>query len=400
MNIKNKKILIGVSASIAAYKVATLIRLLVKEEAEVKVIMTDASKSFITPLTLSTLSKNPVLSSFVKNDSGEWNNHVDLGLWADLLIIAPASANTIAKCANGICDNLLTAVYLSAKCPVFFAPAMDLDMFLHPSTKNNILKLESYGNTIIDAAFGELASGLEGKGRMEEPENIIEILKLHFTVKGYFNGKSVLITAGPTQEDIDPVRYISNHSSGKMGYEIAKGFRNQGANVTLVSGPVSLPSISGIQTINVRSANDMFLACSELVNNVDIVIFAAAVADYTPESVSKIKLKKSDNDLFIPLKKTTDIALSLGQNKKPNQVFVGFALETNQELENAKSKLTKKNFNLIVLNSLQDSGAGFRFDTNQITVISDKGFEKKFELKSKTEVAQDIIDVIEKYVNQ
>jgi len=390
---------LGVSGSIAAYKSALLVRLLVKDGAEVKVIMTESAKDFITPLTLSTLSKNPVLSSFTKGDSGEWNNHVELGLWADVMIIAPASANTLAKCANGICDNLLIATYLSAKCSVFFAPAMDLDMYKHPSMIENVGKLNSYGNHIINAEFGELASGLVGEGRLAEPEQIVHELTRHFSKIAVFEGKKVLITAGPTQEPIDPVRFISNHSSGKMGFAIAEAFEMAGAEVTLVSGPVSIALPKGVKVEKVQSARQMFETTAKYFAESDIVVLAAAVADFTSLHVAEKKIKKKEDvsggvPLNIELTKTTDIAATLGQQKNSGQIIVGFALETDNELENAKEKLERKNFDFIVLNSLQDSGAGFRYDTNKIKIIDREGKIYDFDLKTKKEVAQDILATI------
>jgi phosphopantothenoylcysteine decarboxylase/phosphopantothenate--cysteine ligase len=395
--LRNKKILIGVCGSIAAYKSAVLIRQLIKEEAEVKVVMTTSASSFISPLTLSTLSKNPVYTEFVKNEQGEWNNHVELGLWADVLIIAPASANTLGKLANGICDNLLCAVYLSAKCPVFIAPAMDLDMFKHPSTQQNLSRLKSFGNRIIDAETGELASGLEGKGRMAEPEHIVEAIKNHFATKGIFAGKKMLITAGPTQEPIDPVRYISNHSTGKMGYQLAEAAASMGADVILVSGPSSLDKPSGVTFIKVVSAKDMFLAVEKHFSVADIVILSAAVADYTPITVSDKKIKKKEEQFNIELTKTIDIAKETGKLKKEKQITVGFALETDNELENAKGKLASKNLDLIVLNSLNDQGAGFGHDTNKITILDRDNKIRNFGLKSKKEVALDILEAIHEY---
>lgn len=392
--LKGKKILLGVTGSISAYKAAFLARLLIKAEAEVKVIMTTAAKDFVSPLTLSTLSKNPVLSEFTKGNQGEWNNHVELGLWADLIIIAPASANTLAKCANGICDNLLIATYLSAKCPVLFAPAMDLDMYKHGSTWNNLKILKSFGNVIIDAESGELASGLSGIGRLAEPEHIMDILEAQFGIDSLLKGKQVLITAGPTQEAIDPVRFISNHSSGKMGYAIAKVFRNAGAHVNLVSGPVQMAAPAQIEMSYVKSAKEMFEKTKSLFGSSDIIIYVAAVADYAAKNITDEKLKKSDNDLSIELEKTTDIAGTLAQLKKKHQIAVGFALETNDALENASEKLTKKNFDFIVLNSLQDKGAGFRFDTNKIKIVHLNGEVKEFDLKTKDEVAMDILNEV------
>ena len=396
MSLKDKKILLGVSGSIAAYKSALLTRLLVKEGAEVKVIMTNAAKEFITPLTLSTLSKNPVLSSFTNGDAGLWNNHVELGLWADAIIIAPASANTLAKCANGIADNLLIATYLSAKCSVFFAPAMDLDMYVHPSTIENVKKLKSYGNEIINAEFGELASGLVGEGRLAEPEQIVHQLTRHFSKKEYFIGKKVLITAGPTQEPIDPVRFISNHSSGKMGFAIAEAFEMAGAEVTIVSGPVSISPPLGVKIEKVQSAQQMFEATKKYFPESDIVVLSAAVADYTPLYVADKKIKKKEDVFNIEMTKTTDIAATLGKEKKDGQIIVGFALETDNEFENAKGKLERKNFDLVVLNSLQDSGAGFRYDTNKIKIIDRAGNVYDFDLKTKKEVAKDILETIER----
>lgn len=397
MTLENKNILVGVTGSIAAYKTAHLVRLLVKEKARVKVIMTLAATEFITPLTLSTLSKNPVYSAFSDKDSGEWTNHVELGLWADLLLIAPASANTLAKCVTGVCDNLLQAVYLSARCPVMFAPAMDLDMYQHPSTQANLAILKSYDNRIMEPNTGELASGLEGKGRMAEPEELVEAIRREFFAEPLLKGKTVVVTAGPTQEDIDPVRFISNHSSGKMGFEIARAFALGGASVHLVAGPVALPDIAGVNRINVRTAAEMFEAVSRLHQQADFVIFSAAVADYRPETVALQKIKKQDDEMFIELEKTVDIAAELGRVKRENQVHVGFALETNNEYQNARAKLERKNFDLIVLNSLQDKGAGFRYDTNKITIFDQNGGERSFELKSKEEVAGDIKNAVLEY---
>jgi phosphopantothenoylcysteine decarboxylase/phosphopantothenate--cysteine ligase len=389
--LKNKKILLGVTGSISAYKAAFLVRLLVKEKAEVKVIMTDAASEFIAPLTLSTLSGHPVLTEFTKGKSGEWNNHVELALWADVFLIAPASANTLAKCAHGVCDNLLIATYLSAKCPVVFAPAMDLDMYQHGSTKANLKLLQSFGNKIIEAETGELASGLVGQGRLAEPEHIVDFLRKSFEPKFNFAGKKVLVTAGPTQEAIDPVRYISNHSSGKMGYAIAECFRDSGAEVELISGPTALARPDGMNVTAVSSAQEMFDAAEKLFSDCDIAVFVAAVADYTPVVVSDKKIKKSDSDLKIELKKTPDIAALLGKKKRKDQFAVGFALETDNVKENALAKIQKKNLDMIVLNSLQDQGAGFRYDTNKITIINRDGSEKEFSLKSKDEVAADIL---------
>ena len=393
--LKNKKILIGISGSIAAYKIAFLTRLLVKEGAEVQIIMTQAAKEFITPLTLATLSKKPVLSEFVKDQTGTWNNHVDLGLWADVILIAPATAHTLAKCANGICDDLLTAVYLSAKCPVVFAPAMDLDMYQHPSTIENLQKLQSFGNQIVRSNFGELASGLVGQGRMAEPEELVEILTKHFSENRILKGKKVLITAGPTQEPIDPVRFISNHSTGKMGYAVADKFAKAGAEVTLVSGQVALKSPdASIKLVKVRSAKEMYEMTKMYFNEADIIVLSAAVADYTPTVIAEKKIKKKDDTFTIELTKTTDIAKMLGQIKRPEQLIVGFALETDNELENAIAKIKSKNMDMIVLNSLQDLGAGFGYDTNKISIIKRDGSMIDFELKSKQEVAMDIVDEV------
>lgn len=394
-SLKQKKIILGVTGSIAAYKSAFLVRLLVKAGAEVQVLMTDAAKDFITPLTLSTLSKRPTLSDFVKNNAGEWNNHVDLGLWADAFVIAPATAHTLSKCANGHCDDLLTAVYLSARCPVFFAPAMDLDMFQHGSTVENLKKLNQYGNIILDAEHGELASGLVGTGRMAEPEHIVDALDKHFSQIAALKGKHILITAGPTQEAIDPVRYISNHSTGKMGYAIAQAFAFAGANVTLVSGPTSQPAPdSSIKLVKVRSAQEMFDATSIEFSSADVVILSAAVADYTPAHPADRKIKKKESHFNIELTKTVDIAATLGQQKRQGQIMVGFALETDNEFDNAVGKLKSKNLDLIVLNSLNDKGAGFAYDTNKITVIEANSTVHHFDLKSKSAVAQDILRLV------
>lgn len=393
--LQQKKILLGITGSIAAYKSALLARLLVKAGAEVQVVMTETAKEFITPLTMATLSKRPALSNFVKNEAGEWNNHVDLGLWADAFVIAPTTAHTLSKCANGICNDLLTAVYLSARCPVFFAPAMDLDMYQHGSTMENLQKLTRYGNYILDAEHGELASGLTGTGRMAEPEHILTALEKHFSQIPTLKNKHILITAGPTQEPIDPVRYISNHSTGKMGYAIAQAFAYAGANVTLVSGPTTQPvPDTAIQLIKVRSAQEMYEATHQAFPSADIVILSAAVADYTPAYPADRKIKKKEAHFNIELTKTVDIAATLGQQKREGQIMVGFALETDNELENAVGKLKSKNLDLIVLNSLNDKGAGFAYDTNKITVIEAGGTVHHFELKSKTEVAQDILKLV------
>ncbi len=393
--LKDKKILLGICGSIAAYKSALLVRLLVKEGADVQVVMTKAATDFITPLTLSTLSKKPVFSEFVANKNGQWNNHVELGLWADLIIIAPATAHSLAKMANGICDDLLTACYLSAKCPVYIAPAMDLDMYIHPSTIANLNKLQSFGNTIVKATFGELASGLIGDGRMAEPEEIVEHLEVHFEKSEMFSGQNVLITAGPTQEPIDPVRYISNHSTGKMGIAIAEKFANSGANVTLILGKTSQKvNNKNIQIIPVISAQEMFLATEKAFKDANIVVFSAAVADYTPEIVANKKIKKAGDSFSIILKKTIDIAATLGKLKKSHQVLVGFALETDNEMAHAQDKLIRKNLDMVVLNSMQNAGAGFGHDTNKITIVKPNNEITEYSLKSKTDVANDIVSEI------
>ncbi|MEG1266462.1 MAG: bifunctional phosphopantothenoylcysteine decarboxylase/phosphopantothenate--cysteine ligase CoaBC [Myroides sp.] len=395
--LSGKKIILGISGGIAAYKTASFVRLLIKAGAQVQVIMSPASCAFITPLTLATLSKRPVYTQFEKN-FGEWTNHVELGLWADLMIMAPATANTLAKMANGLCDNLLLATYLSAKCPVFFAPAMDLDMFVHPSTKENIRKLKSYGNIEIESAYGELASGLIGQGRMAEPEDMLQIITNFFNndLTLDLKGKKVVITAGPTYEPIDPVRFIGNHSTGKMGFDIANEAAKRGADVVLITGPTSLiASNNSIQVVKVLSAKEMYQACHEVFPSADIVIGAAAVADYRPKVVADQKIKKNDEEFTIVLEKNPDILASLGAIKT-NQFLVGFALETENEIEYAKSKLKKKNLDLIVLNSLNDKGAGFGKPTNKVTFI-DKDFTIfPQELKSKEAVAKDIIDQIVK----
>ena len=397
--LQHKKIVLGVCGSIAAYKSAYLIRELVKRGAEVKVIMTASASDFIHPLTLATLSKNPVLTEFITNEQGEWNNHVELGLWADLMIIAPTTANTIGKLSNGLCDNLLCATYLSARCEVMIAPAMDLDMYEHPSVVSNIERLVSFGNQIIEAEYGELASGLIGKGRMSEPEHIVEFIETHFKKKSQLVNKNILITAGPTYEALDPVRFIGNHSSGKMGFALAKSCLDNGAQVTLVSGPtIQQLSHENLEIINVSSAEEMLSSCLQVHSKTDISIFCAAVADYRPKNIAEQKIKKSENSLTIELIKNPDIASELGKLKKLNQIHVGFALETNNEEVNAAGKLKKKNFDMIVLNSLNDSGAGFKGDTNKISIIEENNIHK-FELKSKTEVAKDIVNKIIETIN-
>jgi phosphopantothenoylcysteine decarboxylase/phosphopantothenate--cysteine ligase len=393
--LKGKKIILGVCGSIAAYKIALFTRLLIKSGCEVKIIMTPAARDFITPLTLSTLSKNPVLTDFVKDKSGQWNNHVELGLWADAFVVAPASANTLGKMAHGLCDNLLLAVYLSARCPVFFAPAMDLDMLQHSSTKNNIEKLTGYGNYLIQPAYGELASGLTGNGRMAEPEEMISILADYFNGSEKLKGKKVLVTAGPTYEAIDPVRFIGNHSSGKMGFAIAETMARHGATVNLVTGPTNQHTQNPQITVKqVTSAKEMFEACSVYFADADVTVLSAAVADYKPAVESKQKIKKGAETLSIELTKTHDIAESLGKLKHNGQILVGFALETESGQVNALKKLESKNFDLIVLNSLNDDGAGFGHDTNKITIMDGKTPSKTFELKSKKAVAEDIVQAI------
>jgi len=369
---------------------------LVKAGAEVKVVMTPSARDFITPLTLSTLSGNPVLSSFVRGEEGQWNNHVELGMWADVLVIAPASANTLAKMAQGLCDNLLLAVYLSARCPVCIAPAMDLDMLQHPATQDHLSKLRSWGHHLIDPAYGELASGLVGKGRMAEPEEIYSYVENFFLNKGRLKGKKAMVTAGPTHEAIDPVRFIGNNSSGKMGFAIAEALADFGAQVSLVSGPTSLSlQHPNVQVKNVTSAEEMYNACKSIFPSSDITVLSAAVADYKPAIVADQKIKKSEhNNLTLELAKTYDIAAELAKLKKNGQLIVGFALETENEVIHAKTKLMSKNFDLVVLNSLNDAGAGFGHDTNQISIIDRKNGVKKFNLKTKKEVAGDIVNAI------
>ena len=390
-----KKIVLGVCGSIAAYKSAVLVRLLVKAGAEVKVVMTPSAHDFITPLTLSTLSKNPVFSAFVKDETGQWNNHVDLALWADALVIAPATADTVAKMANGLCDNLLLAVYLSARCPVFLAPAMDLDMLQHPATQANLQKIKSFGNHIIDPTYGELASGLTGTGRMAEPEEITSHLSTFFGNQQRLRGKTALVTAGPTHEALDPVRFIGNHSSGKMGFAIAEALADLGAEVNLVSGPTQQHTQHpGIHVVSVMSAEDMYVQCAALFPAAHITVLSAAVADYKPATVADQKIKKKDETLTLELTKTRDIAASLGKLKHNGQLLVGFALETEHERDNAMKKLAAKNFDFIVLNSLNDKGAGFGHDTNKISIIDRQNTVHDFVLKTKKEVARDIVNTI------
>ena len=390
--LQGKKIVLGITGSIAAYKACYLIRGLIKQGAEVQVVITPAGKEFITPLTLSTLTGKPVVSEFFDRRDGSWHSHVQLGLWADAMIIAPATASTIGKMANGIADNMLITTYLSMKAPVFVAPAMDLDMYAHPSTQKNLDTLRSYGNHIIEPATGFLASKLEGKGRMEEPENIIKVLDRFFEEKTDLKGRKILITAGPTYEKLDPVRFIGNYSSGKMGIALAEECAARGAEVELVCGPVSITtSHPGIHRTDVESAAQMYQATTTLFPEADAAILCAAVADFTPAAVADNKIKREGNRLTLELEPTRDIARELGQMKKPGQVMVGFALETNDEKSHAKEKLRKKNLDFIVLNSLQDEGAGFRHNTNKVTFIDKEG-ETPFPLKSKKEVARDIVN--------
>ena len=397
--LKDKNIILGITGSIAAYKAAILVRLLKVNEANVKVVVTPLAKEFITPVTLATLSKNTVLCDFFHHDDGSWNSHVDLGLWADLMLIAPATANTMAKMANGICDNLLLTTYLSAKCSVMIAPAMDLDMLQHPATQKNIETLKSFGNIIIEPENGELASGLVGKGRMKEPADILQDVIKFFDSKKKLKNKRILVTAGPTYESIDPVRFIGNFSSGKMGYAIAEELANQGADVELISGPVKIKtSHKNIRVTSVFSAEEMYENAVKLFPNCNAAIMNAAVADYTPKETANQKIKEKSANIQIELVPTKDIASELGKMKKQNQILIGFALETNNEIENAKNKIQKKNLDFIVLNSLNDSGAGFNHDTNKITIIDKNNNIENFELKSKTEVAQDIVSKLHKII--
>ena len=393
--LKGKKIVIGITGSIAAYKIPFLIRLLVKEGAEVKVIMTPVAVDFVTPLTLSTLSKNSVIIDPFKETTGEWNNHVELGTWADVMIFAPVTANTLGKMANGIADNFVVTAYLSAKCPVFIAPAMDLDMYNHPSTQKNISILRSYGNSIIEPQTGELASGLSGPGRMEEPEKIIRLLEFFFHQTIDLKGKKVLVTAGPTFEAIDPVRFIGNHSSGRMGIALADEAARRGAEVTLIHGPVSIePRHSNVHCISVVSSEQMYEASMKYFAKADITLMAAAVADFTPERTVSEKIKKSETSQTLLLKPTKDILFEMGRTKKPSQILVGFALETNNEITSAKKKLQEKNLDLIVLNSLKDPGAGFNTPTNKVSLITNTGKTIQGTLKDKGAVASDILDVV------
>jgi len=396
--LQGKKIILGVTGSIAAYKSAQLIRLLIKEGAEVKVIMTSLAKEFITPLTLATLAKNPVLIDFFDPSNGDWNSHVDLGIWADAYLIAPATANTIGKMASGIADNLLLTTYLSAKCPVFIAPAMDLDMFAHPAMTRNLEALKSIGNFIIEPSFGELASGLEGKGRMEDPDKIVSYLSDFFTVKPLL-GKNILITAGPTYEKIDPVRFVGNYSTGKMGYALAESCARQGASVCLVSGPVQLKTVHpNIERIDVESAKEMYDAVMNRFYGMDGAILCAAVADFAPAEAALSKLKREKENLVLELIPTQDIAASVGSMKTDSQFLVGFALETNNEESNAIGKMEAKNLDFIVLNSLNDDQAGFGYDTNKISILYRSGLKMDYDLKSKSDVAEDIITEIKKLI--
>lgn len=402
--LQGKKIVLGITGSIAAYKSCLIIRQLIKKGAEVQVVITPAGKEFITPITLSALTSKPVISEFFTQRDGTWHSHVDLGLWADAMLIAPATASTIGKMANGVADNMLITTYLSMKAPVFIAPAMDLDMYAHPSTQQNLKTLHSYGNHIIEPGTGFLASKLEGKGRMEEPENIVARLEQFFaqqesaSLSSSMNGKKVLITAGPTYEKIDPVRFIGNYSSGKMGFALANECAARGAQVELVCGPVSSSmqvTHPNIHRTNVESAREMYEACKALYPSMNSAILCAAVADYAPEHTAEQKIKRTADDMVIRLKPNPDIAASLGQMKQQGQTLVGFALETNDEESNAQAKLKKKNFDFIVLNSLKDEGAGFRTDTNKVTIITAET-KKDYPLKSKEEVAKDIVDELER----
>lgn len=394
--LKGKKILIGITGGIAAYKIPFLVRLLKKSGAEVRVILTPAARDFVTPLTLSTLTGRPVLSGFFNKDDGSWNSHIELGLWADLFLIAPLTANTLAKMAAGMADNLLLTTILSSRCPVLFAPAMDLDMYQHPATLENIKKLKSFGYRMIEPVEGELASGLTGVGRLEEPEKILEAIKDALTPKSVFRGKKVLVSAGPTYEPVDPVRFIGNHSSGKMGLEIAAAFAGMGAEVNLVLGPSELTTDdSAIVVHRVTTAEEMYNRCMDIYPDSDITVMAAAVADFTPANPSELKIKKKPGKTTIELVPTKDILASMGSAKKPGRILVGFALETDNERSNAKKKLHNKNLDLIVLNSMKDKGAGFGYHTNKVTLISANGIEKEFPLKSKAEVARDILSAIE-----
>jgi len=402
MELAGKRIILGVTGSIAAYKAAYLLRLLIKEGAEVQVIMTPAAKEFVGPVTFSALSGNTVLSDFFASEGGDWNSHVDMGISADLMLIAPITATTLAKMAHGVADNILLTTYLSARCPVVVAPAMDMDMYHHPSTQGNLEILKGYGNLVIEPASGELASGLEGRGRMEEPEEILNFIRQMASEpsKKKLLNKRVLVTAGPTHENIDPVRFIGNHSSGKMGMAIAKAFAAEGASVSLVIGPVSLDTrVAGIDVTRVTSAREMYEACSALMDKMDVAVFNAAVSDYTPLEPSGKKVKRAEGDWTIRLEPTRDIAAEMGRRKLKGQVLVGFALETDREEEHAQTKLEKKNLDLIVLNSMQDAGAGFGTDTNRVTMIDRSGNSEKFELKPKIQVAYDLVKRVIKMID-
>lgn len=393
--LKGKHIIVGVTGSIAAYKAASLVRLLVKEGAEVKVVMTELAKQFITPLTMATLSKHPVMVEFYNPENGDWHSHVDMGMWADMYLIAPATANTIGKMAHGIADNLLLTTYLSAKCPVAIAPAMDLDMYRHPATQQNLNILRGYGNLVVEPAEGELASGLVGKGRMAEPDEIVAFIREFFSNGKDFVGKRVLLTAGPTYERIDPVRFIGNYSSGKMGFAIAEAFASRGADVVLVAGPVQLKTIhSSIRRIDVESGEEMYNAVMSEVENSDIVVSCAAVADFRPVHCADNKVKRGKDNMQLELEPTTDIAAALGRQKRNGQLLIGFALETNDEECNAIQKLHKKNLDLIILNSLKDANACFGYDTNKVTMIDRQENHYYYELKTKREVAEDIVSRI------
>ena len=397
MNLQGKRILVGVTGSIAAYKTAILTRLLIKSGAEVQLVATTSALDFITPLTLATLSKRPVLSAFFEKNTGQWHNHVELGLWADLFLVAPLSANTLAKFAQGGCDNLLTATYLSCRCPVMLAPAMDLDMYQHPAVRANLEKVASFGNSVLDAETGELASGLSGQGRMMEPEHILEQVIQFFNPKKDFLGKKVLITLGPTQEALDPVRFLSNHSSGKMGYALAKAFEAQGGAVTLVAGPVSLKlDESRFEVHRVTTAAEMFEAAKSLHEQMDVVVFAAAVADFRPENAAVQKIKKAGEELTLRLVPNVDLAFELGKTKSTKQIHVGFALETEQEEANAKAKLERKNFDLVVLNSATEDGVGFKHDTNQVRIFHKGGNKVQSALLPKDVIAELILEEVKK----
>jgi len=397
MNLQGKRILVGVTGSIAAYKTAILTRLLIKSGAEVQLVATTSALDFITPLTLATLSKRPVLSAFFEKNTGQWHNHVALGLWADLFLVAPLSANTLAKFAQGGCDNLLTATYLSCRCPVMLAPAMDLDMYQHPAVRANLEKVASFGNSVLDAETGELASGLSGQGRMMEPEHILEQVIQFFNPKKDFLGKKVLITLGPTQEALDPVRFLSNHSSGKMGYALAKAFEAQGGAVTLVAGPVSLKlDESRFEVHRVTTAAEMFETAKSLHEQMDVVVFAAAVADFRPENAAVQKIKKAGEELTLRLVPNVDLAFELGKTKSAKQIHVGFALETEQEEANAKAKLERKNFDLVVLNSATEDGVGFKHDTNQVRIFHKGGNEVQSALLPKDVIAELILEEVKK----